>query len=73
VGVWIGTRVIWKSSALNTQPSISPASMPSYAQFFFKFILCSLVFCRPVYLCEGVRSPGSGVTDRYETDLVAGN
>jgi hypothetical protein len=32
----------------------------------FIFISCALVFCLHVCLCEGVRSPGTGVTDIYE-------
>ena len=32
----------------------------------FTFISCALVFCRHVCLCEGVGSPGTGVTDSCE-------
>ena len=32
----------------------------------FIFILCALVFCPHVCLCEGVRTPGNGITDSYE-------
>ena len=37
--------------------------------FLFKifFILCALVFCLHVCLCEGVRSPGTGAIDSCES------
>jgi hypothetical protein len=32
----------------------------------FKFYLCPLVSCLHIYLCEGVTSSGTGVTDSFE-------
>ena len=34
--------------------------------FYFIFVSCALVFCLHVYLCEGIRSPGTGIIDSYE-------
>ena len=34
--------------------------------FVLIFISCALVLCLNVYLCESVRSPGTGVTDSCE-------
>lgn len=42
--------------------------LPVQGEFYFKdlFILCALVLCLLVCLCEGARTPGSGVRDSYE-------
>ena len=34
------------------------------------FILCALVFCLHLFLCEGVKSPETRVTDSYELPLL---
>jgi hypothetical protein len=44
----------------------------SYFQVFY-FYLCTLVFCLQVYLCEGIWSPGTGVTDSFELPVGAEN
>lgn len=40
--------------------------LPVALQVFFLIILCELVFFLHVCLCEGVESPGAGVTDSWE-------
>lgn len=40
---------------------------------FFIFILCALAFCRQICLCEGVRSPGTGLKSVVSCHVGSGN
>ena len=63
-------RTFFRAVSALTCWAISPAPFKRFlkhnVRHYIFLILCALVFCLHVCLCEGVRAPGTGVTDSCE-------